>query len=96
MGAFCSFARFFPGFRAVVPAFAGVAGLERRRVIPPLIAASLIWYGGIFATGWWAGENLERLEAFVRDANRALWIGALLGGVTVIAFWRRSRARRAP
>ena len=90
------FARFLPGLRAVVPAFAGVAGLDARRVIPPLIAASLLWYGGIWGIGWAAGENLEMLEQFVQDANRALLIAA---GVTLLVvgwFWRRSRGRGRP
>ena len=88
------FARFLPGFRAVVPAFAGVAGLEARRVVPPLVVASLLWYAGIWGIGWIAGENLETLETFVRDANRALLAAAAVGVLIVGFFWRRSRGRR--
>lgn len=90
------FARFLPGFRAVVPAFAGVSGLEPIRVVPPLVIASALWYGGIFGAGWVAGENLEALEAWVRDANRVLLAAAVVGAGVVAWFWRRSRgARRA-
>lgn len=89
------FARFLPGLRAVVPAFAGVSGLGAWRVVPPLAVASLIWYGGIFGLGLWAGENVEIVDDFLRSANRLLLPVALAVVLVVGWFWKRSRSRNA-
>ncbi len=86
------FARFLPGLRAVVPAFAGVSGLSAWRVVPPLAVASLIWYGVIFGLGFWAGENVAVLDEFLRHANRLLLVLAMVVLVIVGWFWKRSRS----
>ncbi len=89
------FARFLPGLRAVVPAFAGVAGLEARRVVAPLVLASLLWYGVIFAGAFQLGENLDRLEVWVRDTNRLLAVAAGVVVLALVVLWRRTRTRPA-
>ena len=43
-----------------------------------------------------AGENLEALDEWVRDANRALLVAATIAVGVVGWFWRRSRGTSAP
>ena len=84
-------ARFFPGLRALVPAFAGVAGLSFRSVAPPLIVASAIWYGTLVWLGATAGENLAAIFEWFGAANRLLLAIAALIGVIILAAWLQTR-----
>jgi len=81
--------RLLPGLRAVAPAFAGLGGLSPIRAAVPIGLASAIWYGGLIAGGYAAGQNLELLVRRLESLNMALWIvaGVLVVG-TVIWWWR--------
>lgn len=90
--------RFFPGFRALVPVFAGVAGLGWSRAVPPLAIASAIWYGVLVRLGFLAGDNLESvMEAIARTQRWLLAASVVLAGVLVWLWWhgRRRGARPA-
>ena len=90
-------ARFLPGFRAVVPVFAGAARLGPGRAVPPIVVASAIWYGALLRLGYLGGDNVEVVAAVLERANRGLLIasGALAAGFAVM-WWRARRgARRA-
>lgn len=76
------FTRFVPGFRAIVPVFAGVSRQPFFRVALPLAVASAIWYGTLVWLGATAARKLEVLVAWVSDWNR--W---LLGLAIVLALW---------
>src|SRR5690606_17773092 len=65
-------ARFLPGLRAVVPASAGVSHLGWWRVAPPVVIASALWYGALVWLGNTAGRNLDRILAWLDDANLIL------------------------
>lgn len=84
--------RFLPGFRALVPVFAGVAGLGWSRVVPSLAVASAIWYGVLVRLGYLMGENAE---VVVARANR--WLLALSAAVAIVlvAVWWRARRKAA-
>ena len=84
-------ARFLPGFRAVVPVFAGVTGVRAGRVVPPLLAASAIWYGALIRVGYMAGDNLEAVLSAVERTNRGLLTAAVLLAAVVLALWWRAR-----
>jgi membrane protein DedA with SNARE-associated domain len=81
------FARFLPGLRAVVPAFAGVSHLSFWRVAPAVAVASTLWYGALFWAGWLAGRNLEMLERRLEGVNGVLLLLALLLGAGAVAWW---------
>lgn len=85
------FARFLPGLRAVVPAFAGVARLPLASVTLPVTVASAIWYGGLVWLGSVAGENLETILEWYAAANRLLLVIAILIAAVILAAWLRSR-----
>ncbi len=79
-------ARFLPGLRAVVPAFAGVSHLGFWRVAPPVVVASTLWYGTLFWAGWLAGHNLAAVEEALAGVNGVLMgVALVLGGAA--GYW---------
>lgn len=90
-------ARFLPGFRAVVPVFAGVARLGPGRAVPPIVVASAIWYGALLRLGYLGGDNVEAVTAVLERANRGLLIlSGVLAAMFAVMWWRARRgARRA-
>lgn len=88
-------ARFLPGFRAVVPVFAGVARLGPGRAVPPIVVASAIWYGALLRLGYLGGDNVEVVAAVLERANRGLLIASgALTAVFAAIWWRARRAAR--
>jgi len=83
------FARFLPGLRAVVPAFAGISHQGFWRTALPIASASAIWYGGLIWVGRVAGRNLQAVESWFGSANRVLLgVAVLLGVVLAVAWWK--------
>jgi membrane protein DedA with SNARE-associated domain len=85
--------RFFPGVRAAVTPFAGVAGLGAVRTLLPAALASALWYAFLAFAGYQVAENWGAVKALVADTNRVLGIGAAVF-VTVVAVWLWRRSRR--
>lgn len=88
--------RFLPGYRAVVPPFAGVVGLGPVRSLVPVVVASGLWYGLLV----WLAHRIGSNWYAVRHALARLswWLGAVALIVTaLLAYglwrWRRSHAR---
>lgn len=88
--------RFLPMFRAVVPVFAGVAGIGFLRTAIPMAVASGLWYGLIVWIGATAGRNWEEIVGVLDSAGRWLWLVALVAAAGVARWWWRSRAEEAP
>ncbi len=84
-------ARFLPGFRAVVPVFAGVTQLEPSRAIPPMVVASAIWYGALLQIGYLGGDNIEVVAATLEQANRGLLIASVALAALIAGLWWRAR-----
>lgn len=84
-------ARFLPGLRAVVPAFAGVSHLRFRTVAVPVATASAIWYGALIWMGGVAGRNLATVEGWLTEANRSLLAVALVLFTLIGIWWWRTR-----
>lgn len=87
------FARFLPGLRAVVPAFAGVSHLRFVAVAVPVAVASAIWYGALMWAGLVAGRNLARVETWLRDANKGLLVASLVVVALAVTWWIRTRRK---
>lgn len=83
--------RFLPGFRALVPVFAGVAGLGPFRVLPPVAVASAIWYGVLVRVGYLAGDNLEAVVAAMERTNRGLLAASVVLAAVILGLWWRAR-----
>ncbi|MEJ2539580.1 MAG: DedA family protein [Gemmatimonadota bacterium] len=88
-------ARFLPGLRAVVPAFAGVSHLPFWTVAPPVLLASTLWYGALFLAGRLAGRNLEMLERQLEGVNGVLLTLALILVGAAVVWWVRTRRDEA-
>ena len=84
-------ARFLPGLRAVVPAFAGVVRLPLSSVVAPVLAASAIWYGTLVWLGAMAGANLETILEWFGTASRLLLALAVVIVVVIVMAWLRTR-----
>ncbi|HYW07053.1 MAG TPA: DedA family protein [Longimicrobium sp.] len=88
--------RFLPGFRAVVPIFAGTSGLGLARTAIPIAAASALWYGLIVYLGATAGDRWEEIRRTVESSGRWLAIAAGVLVLIVVWLWWRSRERGEP
>lgn len=88
------FSRFVPGFRALVPVFAGVAHLRGRRSLLPIAVASALWYGALIALGTLLGKNWDLILRALASVNRVLALAALVLGLVVAWAWWRSRRLR--
>lgn len=86
-------ARFLPGLRAVVPAFAGVSHQRFLPVAVPVLVASAIWYGGLVWVGATTARNLEGIVSWLGHTNRVLLALSLVLAALVGAWWYRSRFR---
>lgn len=90
LGIFVS--RFFPGVRAAVPPFAGVAGLDPLRALAPTFAASAIWYAMLIVAGSALGLQWHAVRSLVERTSQALAALGLVATALFVAWlWRRSR-----
>lgn len=85
--------RFLPGFRAVVPVFAGVTHQRALPVAVPIVIASGIWHGTLVLLGRLAADNLEQVLAVFSTINRGLLAVTIVMAVGVVLWWRRARDR---
>jgi membrane protein DedA with SNARE-associated domain len=89
------FSRLLPVWRAVVPPFAGIAGLSPARTLVPVALASGLWYGALTLLVVRLGTNLEIVLAQLEKVNRGLAIGAMvvlvLLAAAVAIVWRRTK-----
>lgn len=91
--------RFIPGVRAVVPPFAGVAGLGAVRALVPVALASGLWYGALTFVAALTIRNVGQIGAFVTGLNRVALVAAavvLLAVVSVLLARRRARSGGRP
>ncbi len=85
------FTRFLPGFRAVVPVFAGVTHRRFGEVALPIAAASALWYGALVWVGALAEQNLDAILAWLSGINRGLLVTTLALATLVALLWYRTR-----
>jgi membrane-associated protein len=85
--------RLLPVWRAVVPPFAGVAGVPAARAILPMALASALWYGALTWLVATLGTNFEAVTRVLARANLVLGIvaAALL---LLFARWTYRRLKR--
>jgi membrane protein DedA with SNARE-associated domain len=83
--------RFFPVFRVLVPAFAGISKLGFWRTAVPLSLASAVWYGALVTAGILFSRNIEALLGSLRTVNTTFAVVAGLIAVILFLLWWRSR-----
>ncbi len=86
--------RFLPGFRAVVPLFAGVSHVGAIRTGIPIFLASGLWYGFLVWLGYRAGLEWSVIEDLFSRYSRWLTIAAAPLAVLVVLWWWHTRRRR--
>jgi membrane protein DedA with SNARE-associated domain len=87
------FSRYLPGFRAVVPIFAGTSGMTVGRTAFPIALASALWYGLIVYLGATAGRNWEQIRAQVEASGRWLGLAAAILFLAVGVWWWKTRGK---
>jgi membrane protein DedA with SNARE-associated domain len=85
--------RLLPVWRAVVPPFAGIAGLSAPRTLVPLALASGLWYGTLIFLIATLGANFDAVLATLGRVNRVLAVVAL-AALLGLAFALRRRLKR--
>ncbi len=85
--------RLLPVWRAVVPPFAGVAGLSARRTVLPLALASGLWYGAVTFLVATLGTNFDVVVAVLGRVNRVLGVVGL-GVLLLVVIWTVRRLKR--
>lgn len=82
--------RFLPGYRAVVPPFAGIAGLRFGQVIVPVAGASAIYYGALVTAVYTLGENWDTVLDALGIVGLVLVSVALAASLVFAWLWRRT------
>lgn len=83
--------RFFPVFRVLVPAFAGISRLAFWRTAIPLAVASAVWYAALVFLGVLASQNVPRIVGALRAVNTTAGLVALAIALLLGWLWWRSR-----
>ena len=83
--------RFFPVFRVLVPAFAGISRLGFWRTAIPLMVASAAWYGLLIWAGAFFSRNLPRLLAPLSTVNNTAAVVAAVVAIGLGILWWRTR-----
>jgi membrane protein DedA with SNARE-associated domain len=84
--------RFFPGIRAAVPPFAGVAGLGPVKALAPAFTASALWYALLILAGSALGMEWQVVRSLVERVSLALAVlGVVAAALFVLWLWRRVR-----
>jgi membrane protein DedA with SNARE-associated domain len=83
--------RFFPVFRVLVPAFAGISRLGFWRTAVPLSLASAVWYAALVVGGVLASRNVPRIVGALTAVNTTAGLLALLVALALAWLWVRSR-----
>jgi len=84
--------RFFPVFRVLVPAFAGISRLGFWRTALPLTVASAVWYGALVLAGILASRNIPRILRALTAVNTTA--GLLAAALAFLLAWLWIRSRR--
>ena len=88
------FSRFLPGIRALVPPFAGAAGISPLRALVIVGGASGIWYGLVTWLAYRAGSNWEVLQRSIAHWSWRLVVVAAVVVALGVAVWLVRRRRR--
>lgn len=83
--------RFFPVFRVLVPAFAGISRLGFWRTAIPLLVASAAWYALLVWAGFFFSRNLPWLLERFSTVNSTAAAIASAAGLLLLWIWWRSR-----
>lgn len=78
--------RFSPAFRSLFFVAAGLSAVRLWQVVLFGGISAALWNAGILAVGMTIGANLDALEGFLAQYQRAAWLLVIAAIVSVIAF----------
>jgi membrane protein DedA with SNARE-associated domain len=88
--------RFLPGYRAVVPPFAAVAGLPIWKALPPIVLATGLYYAFLTLLAYHFGRNWEAVRSAVAHFSVVLAVAAVAVTVVIaVLVWRHRHHMRA-
>ena len=79
--------RFFPVFRVLVPAFAGISRLGFWRTALPLTVASAVWYAVLVLGGVLASRNIPRIVSALTAVNTTAGLVTLVVAMALAWLW---------
>jgi membrane protein DedA with SNARE-associated domain len=82
--------RFLPGYRAVVPPFAAVAGIKPSKALPPVVLASGLYYAILVFLASRVGRNWEAVRDLLSQVGVVL-LALALAATAVLVWWLRRR-----
>lgn len=85
--------RFLPGIRAFFFVAAGIAGLRMRVVILWSTVSAMLWNALLVLAGYFLGDNLVELEAWLGRYNAVVW--ALVSLILAVVAWKVYRVVKA-
>lgn len=89
--------RLLPGWRSMVPVFAGISHMPASRVVPPLALASAMWYLLLLQLGLLAGRNLDTIIRLLSGIQSILlWIALAVLAIVAAWWWRTRHPRDRP
>lgn len=89
-------ARLLPVYRTIAPPFAAAIGLPASKTIPPVIAATAIYYGIVTIVAYEIGANWDTVKHVIGEIG--LWLGvvALVATLIGVILWRKHHAKDGP
>lgn len=88
--------RFLPGYRAVVPPFAGIVGIPMWKALPTVALASGLYYAALVALAYHVGRNWDAVRSAIGHLSAWLGVAALVvSSVAVYLVWRHRHHLRA-
>lgn len=86
------FNRFLSGLRSVISLFAGMAHLDRRKIIPLALLSACLWDGVLIYGGYLVGDNWQAFDALLEKYNTAAVI-VISGVIALYVIYRIIRWR---
>lgn len=84
--------RFLPGYRALVPPFAAIAGLRASRALPPVALATALYYAFLVFAAHRVGRSWESVSRWLGHVTAVLGLTAALATALIVwLVWRRRR-----
>lgn len=87
--------RLLPVYRTIVPPFAAAIGLPARKTLPPVFAATVLYYGALTALAYTLGNNWSAVRHIVTNIGLVLGVTAVALTILIVWLWRRHHAGQA-
>ncbi len=83
--------RFLAGTRAIVPFFAGIAGLNLVKTSVLSLVSSVLWYGILIYAGYSLGEHWEKVGFFLKTYSEVMTVIVVIVLAVLIVRFMKTR-----